>query len=207
MYVPPQYRLTDLEEVECFLAENAFGVLVSRGRGRPVATHIPLLLERDSEGQAWLVGHLAKANPHWQDFEQHPEVLAIFNGPHAYISSSWYADEEVPTWNYIAVHVYGRIEKLDEKALHDSLHNLVDKYEKESKVPIRLQDLSPQTMRQIRGIIGFRIRVAEIHAAHKLSQGREQDHPRIIDELEGRKGMMDQSIADAMKLLGKNESK
>lgn len=207
MYVPPQYRLTDIEEVERFLAQNAFGILVSRGSGRPLATHIPLLLERDSNGQAWIVGHLAKANVHWKDFETNPEVLAIFNGPHAYISSSWYAEEEVPTWNYIAVHVHGRIEMLDEQRLYESLDKLVNKYEKDSKTPIRLQDLSSRTMHQIRGIVGFRIRIVEIHAASKLSQGREADHPRIIGELEARKGLMDQDIADAIKSLSKNGPK
>ena len=203
MYIPPKYRQTRLEEVEHFLKENAFGILVSQGDGRPLATHIPLLLEKDAEDQAWLVGHVAKANAHWQDFEKHPEVLAIFNGPHAYISSSWYQEEEVPTWNYIAVHVHGRLEVLDSDQLLASLHKLVDKYEAQSADPIRLGDLSPSTMRQIRGIVGFRIRIAEIHAASKLSQGRETDHPRIIEELEKRDGPMDQDIAAAMKDLQK----
>jgi len=203
MYIPPKYRHTQLEEVERFLKENAFGILVSQGDMRPLATHIPMELEMDKEGQSWLVGHVAKANPHWQDFDKHPEVLAIFNGPHAYISSSWYREEEVPTWNYIAVHVHGRLEKLSEKQLLNSLQKLVDKYEAESKEPVRLQDLSPATMRQIRGIVGFRIRISEIHAATKLSQGRESDHQRIIGELEERQGPMDQNIAEAMKKLHK----
>jgi len=207
MYIPPKYRQTDTEEVKHFLKENAFGILVSRGDGRPLATHIPMELEKDKEGQAWLVGHVAKANPHWQDFETHPEVLAIFNGPHAYISSSWYQEEEVPTWNYIAVHIHGRLETLSEEQLLQSLHRLVTKYEAGSKEPVRLDDLGPATMRQIRGIVGFRIRVAEIHAASKLSQGRESDHARIIGELESGRGQMDQAVADAMKELPKKSSK
>ena len=207
MYIPPKYRQTEIEEVEHFLRENAFGVLISQGDERRMATHIPLELEIDASGQAWLVGHVAKANPHWQDFDKHPEVLAVFSGPHAYISSSWYKEEEVPTWNYIAVHVHGKLETLDEDQLLESLHKLVDKYEAASENPIRLDELSPSTMRQIRGIVGFRIRINEIHAAAKLSQGRETDHPRIIDELEKRKGFMDQHVADAMKGLPKRRSK
>ena len=201
MYIPPKYRQTKIEEVERFLEEHAFGILVSKGSSQPLATHIPMELEKDNSGQAWLVGHVAKANPHWQDFEQHPEVLAIFQGPHAYISSSWYQEEEVPTWNYIAVHVTGHLEILDEAQLLESLHKLVDKYEAASKDPIRLEELSPATMRQIRGIVGFRIHIDEIHAAIKLSQGREGDHSRIISELEDRGGYMDQSVAEAMKDL------
>ena len=207
MYIPPKYRQTQVDEVERFLQENAFGIRVSRGDGRPLATHIPMELEKDKEGQACLVGHVAKANAHWRDFEKHPEVLAIFNGPHAYISSSWYREEEVPTWNYIAVHVHGRLEVLDADQLLESLHKLVDKYEEASKEPILLDELSPATMRQIRGIVGFRIRISEIHAASKLSQGREADHPRIIKELEEREGLMDQEIAEAMKNLPKKSSK
>lgn len=207
MYIPPKYRQTQVDEVERFLKENAFGILISQGTKRPVATHIPMELEKDKEGQSWLVGHVAKANPHWQDFDKHPEVLAIFNGPHAYISSSWYREEEVPTWNYIAIHVQGHLERLNENQLLDSLHKLVNKYEAKSKVPIRLQDLSPATMQQIRGIVGFRIRISEIFAATKLSQGRESDHPRIIGELEDRQGAMDQDVADAMRRLQQKDTK
>ena len=207
MYIPPKYRQTQLEAVERFLEANAFGILVTQGDSRPLATHIPMKLEKDKEGQAWLVGHVAKANPQWQDFEEHPDVLAIFNGPHAYISSSWYVEEEVPTWNYIAVHVHGQLEVLDATQLLESLHRLVDTYEAGSKEPVRLDDLSPATMRQIRGIVGFRIRITEIHAANKLSQGRESDHARIINELEERQGTMDQNVADAMRELQKKDPK
>lgn len=198
MYIPPKYRKTEVEAVERFLKDNAFGILVSQGSIRPLATHIPMILEKDEEGQAWLVGHVAKANPHWQVFETQPEVLAVFHGPHAYISSSWYKEEEVPTWNYIAVHVHGRLEVLNADQLLQSLHKLVDKYESDSEEPIRLEDLSPATMRQIRGIVGFRIQISEVHAAYKLSQGREADHPRILEELQKRQGPLDQGIADAM---------
>ena len=206
MYIPPKYRQSNLEKVEGFLKENAFGVLVSRGSARPLATHIPLELERDDDGQAWLVGHVAKANPHWKDFEAHPEVLAIFNGPHAYISSSWYKEEEVPTWNYISVHVHGKIEILSEEAVLASLHRLVDKYEGGSENPLRLEDLDPKTLRQIKGVVGFRIRISEVHAAYKLSQGREEDHPRIIRELEKRQGPMDISGAETMRQMSKKDT-
>ena len=163
-----------------------------------MATHIPLELDKDSHGNDILVGHVAKANPQWKTFESQPEVLAIFNGPHAYISSSWYKEEEVPTWNYIAVHIKGRLEILAEEDVLDSLHKLVDRYEKDSEDPIRLKDLSPKTMRQVKGIVGFKIAIEEIHAAYKLSQGREADHPKIIEELRKRSSGMSDEVADAM---------
>ena len=114
------------------------------------------------------------------------DVLCIFNGPHSYVSSSWYAEEEVPTWNYIAVHVYGLLKIQDKKALMTSLYKLVDKYERKSENPISLNNLSKNTLKQVKGIVGFEIEIKEIQAAYKLSQGREQDHPKIIEELEKR---------------------
>jgi len=198
MYIPPKYRNSNLDEVRNFVEDNAFGVLISKGSNYPMATHIPLELDKDKQGNDILVGHVAKANPHWKTFKSQPEVLAIFNGPHAYISSSWYKEEEVPTWNYIAVHIKGHLKILGEEELLDSLHKLVDKYEKDSEYPLNLNDLSPTTMRQVKGIVGFKISIEEIHAAYKLSQGRETDRPKIIEELRKRSSGMSDEVADAM---------
>lgn len=198
MYIPHKYKNENLEEVREFLKENAFAILINQVEGRPWATHIPMELEVDQNGNEVLVGHIAQANPQWKSFEEQPEVLCIFHGPHSYISSTWYAREEVPTWNYISVHIYGTLKILDEAALLKSLHALVDKYEQNSENPLSIHDLSKRTMRQIRGIVGFKISINEIQAAYKLSQGREEDHPQIIKELEKR-GAGSRQIARAMK--------
>src|SRR5690606_30809880 len=134
--------------------------------------HIPLELEKDEAGRDILVGHIAKANPQWKSFGNPGEVLCIFNGPHAYVSSSWYREEEVPTWNYLAVHVYGRLKVLDQEKTMASLHRLVDKYEKGSQRPISLKVMSPKTLGQARGVVGFQILVSDIQATYKLSQTR-----------------------------------
>ncbi|MDH3698899.1 MAG: FMN-binding negative transcriptional regulator, partial [Flavobacteriaceae bacterium] len=186
MYIPPKYRNSNLDEVRSFVQDNAFGILISKGLTFPLATHIPLEIDKDEDGSDILVGHVAKANPHWKTFETQSKVLAIFNGPHTYISSSWYQEEEVPTWNYIAVHIKGTLKVLPEEAVLASLHKLVNKYEKDSENPLNLNDLSPKTMRQIKGIVGFKITIEKIHAAYKLSQGREADHPKIMEELRKR---------------------
>lgn len=186
MFTPAHYRNEDINEIKNFLVNNSFGILVNQVDGKPWATHIPLELDVDSDGNDVLVGHIAKVNPQWKYFEANTQVLCIFNGPHSYISSSWYKEEEVPTWNYIAVHVYGLLEIQTEEALLASLHKLVDKYEKDSKEPISIHDMSAKTMRQIKGIVGFQIKITDIQATYKLSQGREQDHPKIITELEDR---------------------
>ncbi|AZQ57782.1 FMN-binding negative transcriptional regulator [Maribacter sp. MJ134] len=197
MYIPTQYRNENLSEVKEFLERNSFGILVSQVDGKPWATHIPLELDTDKDGNDILVSHIAKANPQWTQFSEQTEVLCIFNGPHSYISSSWYQEEEVPTWNYIAVHVYGTLKIIDEAAVLDSMHKLVNKYEKNSACPVAIENLSPKTMRQIKGVVGFKIRITDIQAAKKLSQGREHDHPRIIEELNKRDAQA-ASVASAM---------
>jgi transcriptional regulator len=142
MYIPQHYQNENIEEVKDFLKHNSFGILINQVAGKPWATHIPLELDVDENGKPVLEGHISKANPQWKNFEENSEVLCIFNGPHSYISSSWYKEEEVPTWNYIAVHVYGTIKILDEEAVLASLHKLVDKYEANSKNPISIENLS-----------------------------------------------------------------
>ena len=199
MFIPHHYKNENIEEVKDFLKKNSFGILVNQLEGKPWATHIPLELDVDEKGKDVLVGHIAKANPQWKNFEENSEVLCIFNGPHSYISSSWYKEEEVPTWNYIAVHVYGTIEILDEEAVLASLHKLVDKYEANSKNPISIDNLSKKTMRQIKGIVGFQIKIDKIQAAYKLSQGREHDHPKIMSALEEQKTSGAQEIAKHIK--------
>ncbi len=199
MYIPQHYKNENLKEVKEFIINNSFGILINHVNGKPWATHIPLELEKDNNGNDILLGHIAKANPQCKYFTEGTEVLCIFNGPHSYVSSSWYAEEEVPTWNYIAVHIYGLLQIQDEKALMTSLHKLVDKYEQQSENPISMHNLSKNTLRQVRGVIGFEIQIKEIQAAYKLSQGREHDHPKIIEELEKRDTSSGHAIAEAMK--------
>ncbi len=198
MYIPEQYKNEDLSEVRSFLKENSFGILVSQVEGKPWATHIPLELDKDKEGNEILVSHISKANPQWKHFSETSEVLCIFNGPHSYISSSWYQEEEVPTWNYIAVHVYGTLQLLDEAAVLASMHKLVDIHERNSECPISVNNLSPNTMRQVKGVVGFQIHITDIQAAKKLSQGRAQDHAKIIEELE-KQGSESMAVAREMK--------
>ena len=199
MYTPSHYKNENLDEVREFLKQNSFGILINQTDGRPWATHIPLELDVDDVGKDILVGHISKANPQWKSFKGNEEVLAIFNGPHSYISSSWYKEEEVPTWNYIAVHVYGKIHILNDEAVLDSLHKLVDKYEKASTNPVSIHNLSHKTMRQIKGIVGFQIGITDIHATYKLSQTRPEDHPKIIEELQKTNNPGSHEIANMIK--------
>lgn len=199
MYTPTPYKNEDIDQIKDFIKQNSFGILVNTVDGKPWATHIPLELDIDLDGNDVLEGHIAKANTQWKYFKDDEQVLCIFNGPHTYVSSSWYKEEEVPTWNYIAVHVYGTLKVLDEEAVLASLHKLVDKYEKDSKESLSLLDMSPKTMRQIKGIVGFKIKIDDIQATYKLSQGREGDHPKIISELEEKENSGSKAIAKCMR--------
>ena len=198
MYTPAHYKNENIAEVKEFLKQNSFGILVSQVECRPWATHIPLELDTDEAGNDVLISHIAKANPQWKYFSNDTEVLCIFTGPHSYVSSSWYQKEEVPTWNYIAVHVYGKLKILGEAAVLASMHKLVDKYEQQSECPVSVAELSPKTMKQVKGVVGFQIAITDIQATKKLSQGRKHDHPRIIEELEKR-DPQSVAIAQAMK--------
>jgi transcriptional regulator len=199
MYIPELYKNENQEEIQSFIYQNGFGILVNQTNGKLWATHIPLLLE-EKDGKQILVGHISKANPQADSFKSNDDVLAIFHGAHSYISSSWYDHENVPTWNYLAVHVYGKLSVYNHEQAVDSLKRLVDKYEAKSKNPIRVDDLSEKTMREARGIIAFEIEVTAIEAQKKLSQNRDdKNYKNIISELEKTNDNHSIAIAHEMK--------
>ncbi|WP_431810919.1 FMN-binding negative transcriptional regulator [Lysinibacillus sp. FW12] len=200
MYIPKYYKITDLEEITQFIRENSFATLVSTIKGKPIAVHIPILLNK-IEDDYYLTGHLAYGNPIWKTFEEVNDILVIFNGPHAYISSSWYEKENVPTWNYQAVHIYGKASLIDGKELEQDLTSLLEKYESFRENPVLWDKLSPELLQQeIKGIKGFKIKVEEVQAAYKLSQNRNaSDYVNIISELYKEEDPHAAAVAEAMK--------
>lgn len=105
MYIPKYFEVTDFNEIEKSIQSNSFGTLVTTNDGKPIATHLPLMLHK-KEDDYYITGHFAYANSQWKMLAEN-QVLVMYQGPHAYISSSWYQAENVPTWNYQAVHIYG----------------------------------------------------------------------------------------------------
>ena len=200
MYIPEIYKNENQEEIREFIQANSFGILINQANGKLCATHIPLELETNEVGKDILCGHISKENPQWNGFIDNDQVLAVFSGPHSYISSSWYDHENVPTWNYIAVHVYGKIKIIEGDAVIESLKKLVDKYEQNSENPIRIEDLSAKTMMQTRGIVAFEIEITQIQATKKMSQNRDQkNYENIISELEKTNTNQSIAIANEMK--------
>lgn len=200
MYIPDLFKNENQEDILRFLHENGFAVLINQTEGKLWGTHTPLFIESSFEDNVVLGGHISKDNPQAVNFNDGDEVLAIFNGPHAYISSSWYDHENVPTWNYIAVHVYGKLRLLNYEETIASLKVLVDKYEKNQENPVKIEELSKKTMMQARGVLAFEIAVTEIQAMKKMSQNRDdKNYKNIVDQLEKSDKTDDHVVAAEMR--------
>jgi transcriptional regulator len=185
LYVPAHFRIDDAEAQRRFIEANSFGTLVCAGASGLNVSHIPFLA-RQQDGKLRLQGHVARANEQWRTLEDAAEVLAIFHGPHAYVSPGWYAQHPaVPTWNYAVVHAHGRARLMDDDALLELLYELTAKYEAGREKPWRLGD-QPAAFVQglLQSIVGFEIAVERVEAKFKLSQNRPAEIPRVIDALE-----------------------
>ena len=190
MYIPRHFEVTDKREILAFIAANAFGQLVSRVGGRLFSTHLPFLLD---ERGSTLLAHVAKQNPQHQEIHGQ-EALVTFQGPHAYISPSWYEGPGVPTWNYQAVHVYGRCEVFDDSTrLAKLVAALTGKYEQGFTEPWFPQ--YPQGM--LGAIVGIEITIDELQCKYKLSQNRPAgDRQQVIRKLGGGES---EALAEAMR--------
>jgi transcriptional regulator len=199
MYIHKLYREEDREKILAFLRENDFATLVAYDGEKPVASH--LLMEIVEAGEKLFInGHMSKANPFWKMFEKTPEVLAIFQGPHTYISPTWYNHVNVPTWNYQSVHLYGRPRIVtDQHESYAILKQLIDRYEISSSY--KLETLPPGFVeKEINGIVAFQIEVSRIEASYKLSQNRDAESYRsIVAHLEEWTDDFSQRVAQAMR--------
>jgi transcriptional regulator len=186
MYIPSAFREDDLEKLVGFMRSNSFATLVSVLDESPFASHIPLVVRQEGSVVS-LIGHLAKPNPQWKAFG-HGESLAIFTGPHAYISPSLYEKpESVPTWNYIAVHAYGTpriITHADSRqAVEEVLEMMIEVYDPSYK---RQWNGLPEKYREgmLNGIVGFEMTVTRLEGKYKLNQNRSQaDQERVAQSL------------------------
>jgi transcriptional regulator len=199
MYISKLYREEDHTKILEFLHQNEFATLVTYDGEKPTASH--LLMEVTADGESlFLNGHMSKANPLWKTFERNPEVLIIFQGPHTYISPTWYNHVNVPTWNYQAVHVYGSPRIVEGGEYYAMLSRLIRRHENGTNY--RMESL-PQDFveKQMNGTVGFQVKVTRIEANYKLSQNRDdEDYHNIISHLNEREDEMSHAVADAMKV-------
>jgi transcriptional regulator len=200
MYLPKSFQIEDLPELHGFMQAYNFATLVTQHAGAPFASHLPFMLDAGRGPQGTLLAHLARANPQWRDFAA-GEVLVIFQGPHAYISPSWYATHpSVPTWNYAVVHAYGvpRIIE-DHDTLHHMLAKLVDTHEAGFTQPWRMDLPHDYLDKMMRAVVGFEIEITRLEGKLKLSQNRsEQDQHQVAEALGQSEHPLDRGVAELM---------
>jgi transcriptional regulator len=198
MYIPKINAVTNREETIAFMQQFSFATLITAKDGLPVATHLPFIVSV-KEDQIILTAHFAKANEHWKDIEQH-KVLVIFSEPHAYISPKNYDKEmNVPTWNYISVHAYGKGKLITRTAeVMTVLENTNNNYESAYQ---QQWDSLPEDykLKMIHGIVAFEVMVTDLQAKKKLSQNRTAtEKQKIIDNLSKSNHTNEKLIADFM---------
>ena len=202
MYVPKQYQETDRETLYQFIRDNSFALLVTTGSANaaPVATHLPIELHPDDSGTLQLVGHLAKANAQWKMLGTEMPALAVFSGPHTYISSSWYDHVNVPTWNYLSVQVTGRTRLLTDDETLALLSKQLARYEARSRCPVSVASMTESYVRrEMRGLVAFSMQIEIIEGAAKLSQNRDdKNHAAIVNELQKQDDVNANRVADEM---------
>jgi transcriptional regulator len=200
MYIPAHFAESDRAVLHEFIEKNGFGLLVSNQGGEPFASHLPFLLNRDAGPHGALIGHMAKANPQWQSAEGQ-SVLAIFSGPHAYISPSWYGSPlTVPTWNYVAVHAYGIFRAIHEpQALAEIVRDMVAIFE----LPDSTWQLDVESdffRKLLPQIVGFRIEIERLEGKWKLNQNQPPERrKKVIAALEARGDENARAIAELIR--------
>ena len=187
LYIPKHFREEDESALVKLIEANAFGTLVSASpEGALHVSHIPFEVRREG-AVLRLLGHLARANPHWEALEGARETIAIFEGPHAYVSPGWYeVHPSVPTWNYAVVHAHGRARLMDEAELHELVGELAARYEAGREKPWRMGDLPADYVHgMLKAIVGFELPVEKLEGKFKLSQNRKPaDHAHVVAALE-----------------------
>lgn len=196
MYVPDVFTEDDPVELGRLMDAYSFALLVTTDAdGLPFATHLPFLYDAAHGERGTLLGHMARANPQWQHFAEGRDALVVFQGPHAYVSPSWYVGQpNVPTWNYAAVHAYGAPRVLDDPTdAKTVLQRLVDVNEAHFVKPWRMQLPAQYETAMIRAIVAFEIPVTRLEGKFKMSQNRKAE-----DAVGARQGLEARGDADAL---------
>jgi transcriptional regulator len=201
MYTPSENKETDSVKLLAFMQANSFAVMCCSGVGGLKATHLPFVIEQRGE-QTFITSHMARANDQWKDLGNGADLLLIFQGAHGYISPSLYEKKEsVPTWNYIAVHAYGKARLLTDK--EESIHvleKMISQYEPAYFSQWKQLNAS-YIDGMIKGIVAFEIEVSRLEGKYKLSQNKtEKEKDNIIESLEASKDVQARALSEEMKL-------
>ena len=202
MYTPPAFRVDDLAEIHAAMRAARAATLVTATADGLIGTPLPTMIDETEGPNGTLYGHLARANPQWKTAPV-GEAMAIFMGPQAYITPSWYATKAethkvVPTWNYVTVHAYGPVEFFeDADRLHDVVKRLTDLHEQGRSDPWAVSDAPPEFIKaQLKGIVGVRMPLTRIEGKRKMSQNRnEADRAGVVAGLQESERPEDRFVA------------
>lgn len=201
MYSLPYFKEKDLRVVREFMEQHPFVMLCGSDKaGNPVVTQVPVLF-REKDNKLFLQGHIMKKTDHHLAFLENPNVVAVFTGPHTYVSASWYSNpQQGSTWNYMTVHAKGAMKFLEEQALLDLLRELTAHFENNDNSPALYEKLPNEYISQMsKAIVAFEIEVKEMDNVFKLSQNRDEaSYHAIIRKLEQQGGDA-KLIADEMR--------
>jgi len=185
MYLPRVFAVEDVPALHGFMEQFSFASLITQNEGKLIGSHIPFVLDREAGAYGRLRGHVAVGNPQLAHLKSGSEALVMFQGPHSYISPSWYAAQEnVPTWNYTAVHAYGRPKILDRDGLILLLKDLVHQNERHFEQPWDFDPQAPWIDKMLPQIAAFEIPIERLEGKFKLNQNRAlADRRRVVEVL------------------------
>lgn len=205
MYTPSHFRSDDLDAIHAVIRCHPLGLLVTAHAGELHATHLPFRLDPGRGAKGTLEGHLARANPHCAALEAGAESLVVFKGPDGYISPRWYADpaKNVPTWNYVAVHVHGHPEAIrDPDALLTCIGRLTDEHEVHIDRPWHIAEAQTHAERLLPHILGFALPIERLEGKFKLSQNRSAaDRVGVLRALANSHGRSVEEMLELMRRL------
>jgi transcriptional regulator len=215
MYVPPVFEEKDLSVLHDAIRRSGLATLVTLGAEGLEASHVPMLLDAEPAPFGTLHGHIARANLQWRRAAAEVHALAMFLGPDAYVSPSWYPSKQqtgkvVPTWNYVAVHAYGPVRFYDDADhLLALVTNLTARHETPRAAPWAVTDAPEDYVRGLLGqIVGFEIPVARLEGKWKMSQNRPaQDRGGVVEGLAREGGSTGAAVAGLVEGASKRRGK
>ncbi len=203
MYIPEYFKETNSEHISALIDGNSFGMLVTAPDGVPFVSHLPFIFDHAADSKGKLLCHMARANPQWQHFSSYGEVLVVFQGPHAYVSPSWYSSPGVPTWNYAVVHLRGKPKLVEiESELEALVERLTHVYESHMPNPWQPNLAGERRAKLLNMIVGFEIEITNIQAKFKLSQNRPpEDQQSVVEKLGQSSNQTEVAVATLMSVV------
>lgn len=202
MYIPSSFKEENPDVLFDLIEKHNFGILFSQHQDKPEATHLPFMVDRKRGKHGFLIAHFAKANKHWRNIDEEKELMVVFQGPHTYISPSWYVDRaEVPTWNYATVHVYGKPTIInDPTQLKKMVTDLTHHHENNTDSDWSINEVSTEDLdKDLKAIVGLEIEITKLEGKFKFNQNK-----KIEDQVSVVKKLNELGINDVSEIMNRN---